>query len=182
MTAPIGGYNEVEAVEGLDSFEMADEATRPFGPAGRVFVRGGLSSATLHTPKGPATLNLPSPVPTLAQFRALEQAVNANNQRITAELARLRSQVSASPQQGIGMMPLLFGLIAKNRFDTHVHETGGSPPVPATNGDSGFGMLLPLLLFQPGILGSGGSRAPGSGQQDAISPLLMVLVLSKFLK
>jgi len=41
-----------------------------------VFAPGGLVSATLHTPKGPAKLNLPSPVPTLTQFRTLEQALN----------------------------------------------------------------------------------------------------------
>ena len=98
MTAPMG-YNEIDGVEEFGTFQMADEATRPFGPAGRVFVRGGLSSATLNTPKGPATLNLPSPVPTLAQFRLLEQAVNVNNQRVTVEAG------PADPGAGRGEEP-----------------------------------------------------------------------------
>jgi hypothetical protein len=187
MTAPMGTYNEIDAVEGYGSFEMSDEAIRPFGPAGRVFVPGGLNKATLNTPKGPATLNLPAPVPTLTQFRALEQAVNNNNQRVTTELTRLRSEIAARNQQGIGgigMMPLLFGLMAKNRFDTHVHEEDGNAPLPARDGGDSFTSFLPLLLLlQPGLLGGvAGSRTPGSGSQDAISPLLLMLVLTKFLK
>jgi hypothetical protein len=185
MTAPMG-YNEIDAVEGFGTFESSEEAIRPFGPAGRVFVRGGLSTATLNTPKGPATLNLPSPVPTLPQFRALEQAVNTNNQRVTAELARLSREVAARSQQGIGgigMMPLLIGLMAKNRFDNHVHEEDGSKPLAAADGGDSFSAFLPLLLLQPGLLGGlGGSRTSGSGSQDAISPLLMILLLTKFLK
>lgn len=186
MTAPMEGYNEVDAVEGFDNFESTDEATRPFGPAGRVFVRGGLSSATLHTPKGPATLNLPSPVPTLVQFRALEQAVNANNQRVTAELARLgREVVARRGQQGImgmGMMPLLIGLMAKNRFDTHTHPDSGEPPSPAADAGDSFSAFLPLLLLQPNLLGLGGSRTTTSGTQDGLSPLITAFVLAKFLK
>ena len=186
MTAPFEGYNEVDAVEGYDNFESTDEATRPFGPAGRVFVRGGLSSATLHTPKGPATLNLPSPVPTLVQFRALEQAVNANNQRISADLARLSRQVAAGRGQqgimGMGMMPLLIGLMAKNRFDTHVHPDNDEPPSPAGDGGDSFSAFLPLLLLQPGLLGGLGGSRTASGTQDAMSPLLMAFVLTKFLK
>lgn len=181
MTAPMGGYNEIDPVEGYGTFEMADEATRPFGPAGRVFVRGGLSSATLNTPKGPATLNLPSPVPTLAQFRLLEQAVNVNNQRVTAELARLSA--ASGRGQGIGMMPLLIGLMAKNRFDTHVHPGENEPPSAAEGDSSGFSAFLPLLLLQPGLLGGlGGSRTSASSTQDSISPLLMAFVLMKFIK
>jgi hypothetical protein len=186
MTAPMG-YNEIDAVEGFGSFETSEEAIRPFGPAGRVFVRGGLSTATLNTPKGPATLNLPSPVPTLPQFRALEQAVNTNNQRVTAQLAQLSRQVAARSQQGgiggIGIMPLLIGLMAKKRFDTHVHAENNEPPTTAAGGDSGFSAFLPFLLLQPGLLGGqGGSAASASGGQDAMSPLLMILLLTQFLK
>ena len=182
MTAPMESYNEIDAVEGFGNMEMSNEATRPFGPGGRVFVRGGLSSATLNTPKGPATLNLPAPVPTLAQFRALEEAVNANNQRATAQLAQLNRQVAARSQQGIGILPLLIGLMAKNRFDTHVHEQDGDPPLPAAGGDGGS-MLLPLLLLAPGILGGQStSRSWTSGGQDSISPLLLILLFTKFFK
>jgi len=183
MTAPAGTYSEVDAVEGFDNFEMTDEAARPFGPANRVFTPGGLSSATLHTPKGPATLNLPSPVPTLNQFRSLEQAVNTNNQRVTAELAQLRRLIATRPaQQGIGMMPLLIGLMAKNRFDTHSHPGNNEPPSASTGGDSSFSMLLPLLLLQPGLLGqiTGGTRTTSNGQ-DAISPLLLAFVFARFM-
>ena len=91
MTTFAEGYDEVESFESFD-FESADEAARPFRPGGRVFAPGGLSSATLHTPKGPAKLNLPSPVPTLTQFRTLEQALNANTQRVNAVQNELTRQ------------------------------------------------------------------------------------------
>jgi hypothetical protein len=178
-------YSEVDAVDGFGNFELTNEAIRPFGPAGRVFVPGQpLQKATLFTPKGPATLNLPSPVPTMAQFRALEQAVNANNQRVTAQLAQLTRQTATQGQQGIGMMPLLLiGLMAKNRFDTHVHEEDGDPPLATAEGSDSFSAFLPLLLLQPGLLGSlGGSGPSAPGSQGAISPLLMVLLFTKFLK
>lgn len=184
MTAPtMEAFSEVSGVEGFDSFETTGEAFRPFGPAGRVFVGGQpLQKATLITPKGPASLNLPAPVPTLTQFRALEQAVNANNQRVTAELARLSRDVATRNQQGIGIMPLLIGLMAKNRFDTHIHETDGNPPLPAAGGGDSFSLLLPLLLLQPGLLGLGGAGTSASGSQGAISPLLMMLLFMKFFK
>jgi hypothetical protein len=162
MTAPMEAYNEIDSIEGFGNFETTNEAM-PWGPLKKVSVPGGLISATLNTPKGPAKLNLPSAVPTLAQFRSLEQAVNANNQRTSAELARLsRLAAAPRPQQGIGMMPLLlFGLMAKNRFDTHVHEENNEPPKAGEGGDS-FSSLLPLLLLQPNLLGGlGGSSTPG---------------------
>ena len=82
------------------------------------------------------------------------------------------------------MMPLLLiGMMAKNRFDNHVHEENGEPPTKAADGGDGISAFLPLLLLQPNLLGSlTGSRTSASGGQDAISPLLMMLVLTKFLK
>ena len=86
------------------------------------------------------------------------------------------------------MMPLLIGLMAKNRFDTHTHPGSNLPPLDAsdTNGTgSGFGGMsafLPLLLLQPGLLGVGGSRGSSSNNQDSISPLLMAFVLMQVLK
>jgi hypothetical protein len=78
---------EFDPGESLDATEFADEASRPrFRPRP---IPGALSSATLNTPRGPATLNLPAPVPTLAQFRTLEQTVNANSQRVNAVQAGL---------------------------------------------------------------------------------------------
>jgi len=155
---------------------------------GRYAYPGGLISATLNTPKGPAKLNLPAAVSTLAQFRALEQAVNQNNQRVNAQLAQLNRQIAARSQQGIGgigMMPLLIGLMAKKRFDTHVHEDKGQgkPAAAADAGDSGFTSLLPLLLLQPGLLGGqGGSGASASVGQDGMSPLLMMLLVTQVFK
>ena len=144
----------------------------------RVFVRGGLSSATLHTPKGPATLNLPSPVPTLVQFRALEQAVNANNQRISADLAGYPAGgrgAGPAGHHGDGDDAAAIGLMAKNRFDTHVHPDNDDPPSPAGDGGDSFSAFLPLLLLQPGLLGGLGGSRTASGTQDAMSPLLMAL-------
>jgi hypothetical protein len=185
MTAPAGFYNEIDSVEGFDNFETTYEVTRDHR-TGAVRIPGGLVSATLNTPKGPAKLNLPAAVPTLTQYRTLEQVVNANNQRITAQLAHLTRQVAASSQQGIGgigMMPLLMGLMAKKRFDSHVHEAEGAPPLPAAGGGDSFSSLLPLLLLQPNLLGGlGGSGTSASGSQDAMSPLLTMFVLMNFLE
>ncbi len=58
MTATAGYYNEIDAIEGFDNFEMTDEVVRDHR-TGSVHVRGGLLTATLQTPKGPAKLNLP---------------------------------------------------------------------------------------------------------------------------
>jgi hypothetical protein len=58
MTAGMEAYDEVDAVESFDDFESTAEAF-PFRPGRKVFAPGGLASATLHTPKGPAKLNLP---------------------------------------------------------------------------------------------------------------------------
>jgi hypothetical protein len=184
MTASAGYYNEIDAIEGFDNFEMTEEVVRDHR-TGSVRVPGGLITATLTTPKGPAKLNLPAPVSTLAQFRALEQVVNTNNQRVNAQLAQLSRQVAARSQQGlagIGMMPLLLvGMMAKNRFDHHVHVKDGPEPISA-NGDS-FSAFLPLLLLQPNLLGSlTGSASSAPGSQEGISPLIMMLVLSKVLK
>jgi hypothetical protein len=187
MTASAGYYNEIDAIEGFDNFEMTNEVVRDHR-TGAVRVPGGLISATLNTPKGPAKLNLPAPVSTLAQFRTLEQVVNTNNQRVNAQLAQLSRQVAARSQQGIGgigMMPLLIGLMAKKRFDTHVHEDKGQgkPAAAADAGDSGFSAFLPFLLLQPGLLGGqGGSGVSAPGGQDGMSPLLMMLLVTEILK
>ena len=86
MTAVAEAYeSDYEFAELFDEMELTEEAVRGrFRPAKKVFFPGALSSATLHTPKGPATLNLPSPVPTLTQFRSLEQTVNGTSARLNA--------------------------------------------------------------------------------------------------
>jgi hypothetical protein len=186
MTAPMEGYDEVDAIESFDDFESAGEATFPFRPGGRVFVAGGLSTATLHTPKGPAKLNLPSPVPTLTQFRTLEQALNANTQRVNAvqtELGRVRRELALRRRdpQGQSTMSLLFTLLGQRKLradlEGHTHKENNTPPIlPAASGDK-FSSILPLLLLQPGMFGQSGAGSSSSSTQDAMSPLLMMVLL-----
>jgi hypothetical protein len=188
MTAPLG-YDEVEAIESFDDFELADEAFPFKVPIGRRISVGGtgLSSATLHTPKGPARLNLPSPVPTLAQFRALEQALNASTARVNAvqaELVKVRRELVLRRRdpQGQGMMSLLIPLMLKRKFDNHVHDVGNqtSDTPKVEDGGSDISSLLPVLLLQPGIFGQS-TTTPAGGGQDSTSQLLLMMVLMEAL-
>src|SRR6266540_2555157 len=174
MTASMEAYDEVDAIEGFDDFESTGEA---FRPGRKVFVAGGLSTATLYTPKGPAKLNLPSPVPTLTQFRTLEQALNANTQRVNAvqtELARVRREVALRRRDPQGQNPLSMFLLMKlsKDFKTHTHEAIDKPPKVSAD-SSGFSSFLPLLMLQPGMFGQSGTGSSSSGAQDAMSPLMM---------
>jgi hypothetical protein len=167
-------YDEVEAVEGFDDAESMGEAT-PLRPGTRVFAPGGLSTATLLTPRGPAKLNLPAAVPTLAQFRTLERALNANTQRVNAvqsELGRVRRELALRTRDPQGQSPILLLLLFRQLFSSQLSSASGS----------GFSSLLPiLLLLQPGLFGqfTGGSSSgtQSSSTQDAMSPLLMLAVL-----
>jgi hypothetical protein len=189
MTAPIG-YDEVEAIESFDDLELAEESILPFkiGVGRRVSVGGtGLSSATLHTPKGPAKLNLPSPVPTLAQFRALEQALNASTQRVNAvqaELVKVRRELVLRRRepQGQTMLSLLIPLMLKKRFENHVHEVGTATSEKPTVEDTGsdFSTFLPILFLQPGFFGQATGTA-ATGGQDSMSQLLLMMVLMEAL-
>jgi hypothetical protein len=179
MTAPMEGYYEVDPAEGFGEHESAFEARRPLG---RVFAAGGLTSATLNTPRGPAQLNLPSPVPTLAQFRTLEQAVNTNSARLNTELAALRREIAARRQDpNQAMFPLIFGLLGQRRLreelEGHRHDEGtGAVILPAAGGgDGSFSLLLPLLFLQPNLFGQGGSASSGGGM-GGMSPLLLMLL------
>lgn len=179
--APADFYDEVEAIESFDDLEFADEAKLGFRPGRRVFAAGGLASATLHTPKGPAKLSLPAPVPTLTQFRTLEQAVNATTQRlntVNAELVRVRRELATRRRdpQGQGTWGMLFPLMMQKQLrddlEGHTHVGSTAAAVVPTGGGA-FSSLLPLLLLQPGIFGQQGS---GTGGQETISPLLLILL------
>lgn len=183
MNASAEGYDQVDPIESYSDLDFTDEALglRPRG----VFVPGGLSSATLHTPKGPARLNLPAPVPTLAQFRALEQRVNATN----AELVRLRRELAIRRRepQGMGFAGVLFAMMGQRKLredlQGHTHTVAGPAVLPTTSSSSSkFSSLLPFLLLQPGIFGG----SPGSGSQpiggaEAMSPLLLMFLLPEIL-
>jgi len=178
---------EFEESEFFEDFETTDEVRRGFRPARRVFVPGGgLTSATLHTPKGPARLNLPAAVPTLVQLRALESVINAQSQRINAvqgELVRVRRELATRrrEQQGQGssslILPLLLQKKVRDDLEGHTHLPTGPAVLPAgTSG--GFSSFLPLLLLSPGLFGgSSASGSSGGGQENMMSPLLLMMIL-----
>jgi hypothetical protein len=183
------GYDEVDAIESFDDLELADEAAFSFRPGRRVHVAGGLSTATLHTPKGPAKLNLPSPVPTLTQFRTLEAALNSNTQRVNAvhaELTRVRRELALRRKdpQG-GMSTLLFSLMGQRKLredlDGHTHSANNTKPTFPTSTGGGSSSFLPFLLLQPGIFGQSGTGNSPSGGQDGMSSMLMMFVLMDLL-
>jgi hypothetical protein len=165
--------------------EFADEASRTrFRPG---LIPGALSSATLNTPRGPATLNLPAPVATLAQFRALEQTVNATTQRVNAVqagLARLNREFAArrreQESQATTMLLLSFLTVRRLREDFlgHTHEgMDGKVVLPAAaGGSSSIGSILPfLILLQPTFLGQ--STTSSDGSMGGLSPILLLLLL-----
>jgi|SRR5882724_7721180 len=169
--------------------EFADEASRTrFRPG---LIPGALSSATLNTPRGPATLNLPAPVATLAQFRALEQTVNATTQRVNAVqagLARLNRELAArrreQESQATTMLLLSFLTVRRLREDFlgHTHGSDGKVVLPAGTsgssslGSSSLGSLLPfLILLQPNFLGQ--STTSSDGSMGGLSPILLLLLL-----
>jgi len=175
------GYDEVDTVEGFDDFESTDEATSAFRPGRRVFSPGGLSTATLQTPRGTAKLNLPSAVPTLSQFRKNEQALNATIQRLNGvqtELARVRRELALRPRdQGQNFLPLMLTLKLSADLKGHTHVGSNAAAVLPSSG-GGFSSFLPFLLLQPGLFGGAGSSSGNqpSGAQDAMSPLLMMVM------
>lgn len=185
MTAPAELFEEVDAYEGFDGLELADERF-PFVPGKKVFAPGGLSSATLHTPKGPARLNLPAPVPTLTQYRSLEQTVNSLTQRLNAtnaQLLQVRRELASRPREPMGGgMGMIFSLLTQRKLrdelESHTHTGNNTPPTIAAGSGSRLDSILPLLLLQPNLLGGGGttSNAAATGQQEAFSPLLLAML------
>jgi hypothetical protein len=180
MTPSMENFDEVDVVESFDEFDGAAEAAFPFRPGRKVFAPGGVSSATLHTPKGPAKLNLPSPVPTLTQFRTLEQALNANTQRVNLvqnELTRVRRELALrrSDPQGQSTLSMFLLMKLSKDFKTHTHTANNTPPTVAAS-DS-FSSFLPLLMLQPGLFGQTSAASPVSGTQDAMSPIMMMVLM-----
>jgi len=182
-------YDEVDTVEAFGDFESTDEATSAYRPGSRVYAPGGISTATLQTRNGTAKLNLPSAVPTLAQFRKIEQALNATIQRVNgvqAELVRVRRELALRTRdQGQNFLPLMLTLKVSKDLKDHTHSlTAGATTTGTANLSSsggGFSSFLPLLLLAPGLFGqsSAGNSPSGyqsSGTQDAMSPLMMFVM------
>jgi hypothetical protein len=188
MTAPADFYQEVDPFESYDGLEFADEAKLPFMPGRRVFVPGGLTSATLNTPKGPAKLNLPAAVPTLAQFRSLEQALNSVTQRLNAtntQLLQVRRELATKKTDQSGMMGTLIPFIMQRKLrsdlEGHTHaKEGATPTLPADSGK--LDSILPLLLLQPNVLGGAIGGTPAAGSSDSISPLIQMMLIMEFIK
>jgi len=202
MTPDAESYEyDVESSEFLDEAAFSDEAARR--PGRPVFAPGGLASATLQTPRGPARLNLPAPVATLTQLRTLENAVNANTRRLNAmqaDLVRARRELAVRrrDQQGQGTSGLLFALLFQSQFrkqfESHTHSVSGittgtgtvssGPPVTGGGSTSSFSSILPFLHLQPGIF----CESPGNasrGYQDGfmgMSPILMFLLFQEIFK
>lgn len=185
MTAVAEAYEaDYEFSESFDEMELTEEAVRGrFRPAKKVFFPGALSSATLHTPKGPATLNLPSPVPTLTQFRSLEQTVNGNTARLNAvqaALARITREVGARrrDQSSQTTMMMMFSLLTQRRLRDdlagHTHDSSGHAVLPTGSGNS-FSSFLPFIfLMQPNAFG--GSTGSQDGGMGGFSPMLLALL------
>ena len=187
MTAPADLYQEVDPFESFDGLEYADEAKQAFVPGRRIFSPGGLATATLVTPKGPAKLNLPSPVPTLQQFRSLEQTVNSVTQRLNATntaLLQVRRELATrkAADFGSGSTGLILSMFMQRKvrddLEGHTH-TGNNVPPTLPSDSSKFDALLPILLLQPGIFGGqSASGAPGTGgSQESMMPLLLMMML-----
>jgi hypothetical protein len=184
MTASTDFYEDY-AAESFNELGFGDEATLRAGPLKvnipGLNIPGGLASATLVTPKGPAKLNLPAPVATLTQFRTLEQAVNANSQglrAVNAEIVRLRQELMnrRRAQDGQASNGLLLTLLSQRNLrddlegHTHVSPDAGPAVVPP-DGD-GLASILPFLLLSQGGFGSG---SPVQSGQDSMWPLLLIL-------
>jgi hypothetical protein len=184
MTAVAEAYEaDYETTEAFDEMELSEEAVRGrFRPGKTVFIPGSLSSAVLNTPKGPATLNLPSPVPTLTQFRALEQTVNGTTARVNAvqtALARITREVAAQrrAQQSQVTSMMMFSLLTQRRLRDdlagHTHDSEGHAVLPA--GGSSFSSFLPFIfLMQPNAFG--GSSGAQDGGMGGFSPMLLALL------
>ncbi len=193
MTAP-NMFEETESYSNYEDFEFASEAAvrdHRRGQPPRIFVPGGVSSATLTTPKGPAKLNFPAAVPTLQQYRTLEQAVSSTNARLSAaaaDLARMRQELAAQRQGGQGgMMSMMFPLMMQRQLredlEGHTHASGGAgAAVMPTSGSSSFSTLLPFIMMQPGMFGGSGAGSGASGGQDGMSQMMMMFVMMEIFR
>lgn len=181
MSPGMEAYDEVDVIESFEDFDGGTESVFSFRPGKKVSARGGLAGATLHTPKGQAKLNFPEPVATLNNLKLHEHALNANTQRINLmqnELARLRRELALrrSDPQGQSILPLFLMMKLSKDFKGHTHPDNGKPPTIATD-SSGLSSMLPLLMFMPNMFGQSGAAPAASGQQDSMSPLMMMVMM-----
>ena len=184
----MSAYSDSYEVQESDFEEFSsDELSLPpfLRPGKKISVPGaGLLSATLNTPKGPAKLNLPAAVPTQTQVRQLESALNAQTQRLNAvqaELAKVRRElvIRRREQAGFGsnmLMPLLLQKKLRDDLDGHTHSSATGPAVMPTASGSSLSSMLPLLFLMPGMLGGSSTTASSTESQDAMSPLMMMIL------
>jgi hypothetical protein len=149
-------------------------------PLSQVRTGGGVGTARLNTPRGSATLQLPSKVPTIEQFKALETAVNRNTLRLNSvagdmdvvkkqatELVRVRRD-----QGSQSMMNLVVGMMTQQQFrddlEAHTHAVGGAAIVPDDR--NSMTMMLPLMMM-------GGSG--GSGGDDNMMLMMMMMMMMR---
>lgn len=176
---------EVDDSEFFEDFETTDEGLLGVVRK-RISVPGlGLKVATLNTPKGAAQLNLPAAVTTQTQFRQLEAAFNARMNAVQAELVKVRRElvIRRREQQGLGsssmtsmLMPLLLQKKLKEDLEGHTHVgSTAAAQIPAGSG-GGLSSILPLLLLSPGMFGGSPATGSSSTGQDAMSPLMMMIL------
>jgi hypothetical protein len=154
-------------------------------PLGRVRTGQGVGTARLNTPRGSATLQLPSKVPTIEQFKALESAVNVHSARLNnihGDMESLRKQAATvvadvakevskgRREQGSGaMMSLMMSMMTqqgyRDQLERHMHAGAGPAVVPD---DDNMMMIMPLML------GMGGG---GSGGDDSSMMMVMAMMM-----
>jgi hypothetical protein len=186
-------FEDTESYANYEDFEFASEAAvrdHRTGQPPRIFVPGGVSSATLNTPKGPAKLSFPAAVPTLQQYRTLEQAVSSTNARLsaaTADLARMRQELAAQRQGGQGgimsmMLPLIMQRQLREDLEGHTHPVATGPAKMPTSSSNSFSTLLPFIMMQPGMFGGYGVGSGASGGQDGMSQIMMMFVMMEIFR
>lgn len=161
-------------------------------PLRRVRAGGsGVATARLSTPRGNATLKLPSRVPTLKQFKGLEQAVNRNASRLNTtqkDIGSLRKRVASvvtdvakdvaklkKEQKDQSTQSLLFSMMFQQQLQSqlasHHHPDAGGPPVggsttpQALGGSSQAMAMMPLMLMG------------GDGGDDMVMMMMMMTMM-----
>jgi len=124
---------------------------------------------------------------TEAQFRALEQAVNAQGQRlnaVTAELASVRRDIMRRTEQGASstsfILPLLMFRKLSDELEGHTHAAAGNAVLPTSTTGTASG-FLPLMFLMPGLFGGSGTSGATPGGSDSLNPFLLVMLLGELL-
>jgi hypothetical protein len=177
MTPAMEAYDEVDGVEGFDDFEsVRDHRSQPrMGVAPGGFALQGFRTARLDTPKGVATLTMPQAMATATDVQGLYRSLQA-------DLARVRKlALRPSDPQGLNMMSLFLLMKLKKDLEEHTHDSGPKPTFDSAS-TGGFSSFLPLLMLQPGLFGgvSGFSSTQSSTTQDAMSPLMLMILMDLF--